>query len=137
MGCTLCARRSVSAEHSERPRYLTFFCSTNFAMAATVCSIGLDGEIHGEIKHYRGLTSLHQKSIRVSINAVAVVEINIVGSQTLKRSVTCFCQVFGIIVDLEAIAVINSKLGSQEHLLSSILDNLRDDFLTVTPSINI
>lgn len=137
MGCILCARRSVSAEHSERPRYLTFFCSTNFAMAATVCSIGLDGDIHGEIRHYHRLTSLQQMYIRLAINAMAVVEINVVCSQTLKRSVTCFCQVFRIIVDLVATAIINSKLRSQEHLLSSILDNLRDDILTVTPSINI
>lgn len=41
IGCTLWARRRVSAEHSDKPRYFTFPCSTSFAMAATVVSIGL------------------------------------------------------------------------------------------------
>jgi hypothetical protein len=41
IGWTLCARRRVAAEHSDKPRYLIFPSSTSFAIAATVVSIGL------------------------------------------------------------------------------------------------
>lgn len=134
IGCTLYARRSVVAEHSDSPRYLTFPSLTNSAIAVTVSSIGLTKP--SKKRSVEPQSSYNH--LRVLINSVQIVQINVIRSQAFKWSSTRWFRILRLAIDVPTTTTsIYTKFGSEEYVLSSLLENFRNDSLTVPRSIDI
>ncbi len=109
IGCTAWARRTVSGAASERPE---------IADLALLDELG-----HGS----DGLLDGH-----VRVDAMLVVEVDVLDAETLKRGVAGLMHVLGIAAHAQALAVLTphvGELGRQHDLVAATVDGPADEAL--------
>ena len=119
IGCTATARRIVSAEASDSPRWRTLPAATSSAMAPTVSSMGTSG-----------------------IGAVQVVEVDVVEAEPGERAVDRAAHVLGAAVDLahaglDGTGAEDAELGGDDRVVAARRDGLPDDLLADVRAVDV